>query len=199
MIIDNLTARTRNGNKSTSENNIRTELSSTRKESLSPLARVEDYVREKYEIRLNIVSTRIECRSKTIGSIFQELNEHSLFRELQHENLNIPFAKLTSLLQSDFVDTYNPFTKYFEELTAWDKTNEPDYISKLCDYIPTVDMLRFRKHFMKMLVRSIACALDDKIFNKQVFVLVHECKTVANLHFVDGSVHQLFPITLLKT
>ena len=48
------------------------------------------------------------------------------------------------------------------------------YIDLLCQYIPTKDPERLKKHFRKMLVRCIACALDDSVFNKQAFILVHE-------------------------
>jgi len=84
----------------------------------------------------------------------------------------LPLNKLNSLLQSDFVEKYNPFELYFEELGFWNKDIEEDFIGKLCKYIPAKDPIRFENHFRKMLVRSIACALEDNVFNKQVFVLV---------------------------
>jgi Virulence-associated protein E/VirE N-terminal domain len=141
---------------------------------LSLLTRVEDYINKKYEIRFNEVSTKIEWKNKIPDSLYQELNENSLYRELEHANLNISLAKLASLMQSDFVSKYNPFKDYFEGLNQWDDNTDPDYILKLSSYIPAVDKERFRKHFLKMLVRSVACALDDRVFNKQVFVLVHD-------------------------
>lgn len=140
--------------------------------SLSLLKRTENYLSNKYDIRLNIVSNCIEIRNKNEESAFKELNENNLFRELQHTNLNLPQSKLNSLLLSDFVEKYNPFELYFEGLGLWDKDTEQDFIGNLCKYIPTKDSTRFENHFRKMLVRSIACALEDKVFNKQVFVLV---------------------------
>lgn len=140
--------------------------------SLSLLRRTENYLSNKYDIRLNIVSNCIEIRNKNEDNPFKELNENNLFRELQHANLNIPQHKLNSLLLSDFVEKYNPFELYFEGLGLWDKDIEEDFIGNLCKYIPTKDSIRFKNHFRKMLVRSIACALEDKVFNKQVFVLV---------------------------
>ncbi len=140
--------------------------------SLSLLRRTENYLSNKYDIRLNIVSNCIEIRNKNENNPFKELNENNLFRELQHANLNIPQHKLNSLLLSDFVEKYNPFELYFEGLGLWDKDTEEDFIGKLCKYIPAKDAIRFENHFRKMLVRSIACALEEKVFNKQVFVLV---------------------------
>jgi hypothetical protein len=152
-------------------------------EGLSALARVEEYINKKYDIRFNVVSTKIEWRKKTPDSAYQELNENSLYRELQHENLNISLAKLSSLMQSDFVSNYNPFVEFFEGLAPWKESEDPDYVGKLCGYIPVVEQERFNRHFRKMLVRTIACALNDKVFNKQVFVLVHDMQNSGKSSF----------------
>ena len=143
-------------------------------QSYSLLRRAENYIENKYEIRLNEVSNKIECKLKDVQEPFKELNENNIFRELQHANISLPQNKLLALLLSDFVSSYNPFLHYFESLPIWDENNEPDYIEKLCGYIPAKDMKRFKLHFKKMLVRCIACALENNVFNKQVFVLVGE-------------------------
>jgi hypothetical protein len=151
--------------------------------SLSTLSKIELYINEKYDIRFNIVSTKIESRKKGSNEYYKELNENSLSKELQHANLNISFAKLSSLMLSDFVQNYNPFEDYFEGLNLWDAIEEPNYISKLCSYIPVEDEKRFRNHFEKMLVRCVACALDERVFNKQVFVLVHDTQNSGKSSF----------------
>ena len=143
-------------------------------QSYSLLRRAENYIENKYEIRLNEVCNKIEYKIKDVQEPFKELNENNIFRELQHANISLPQNKLLALLLSDFVSSYNPFAHYFESLPIWDENNEPDYIEKLCDYIPAKDMKRFKLHFKKMLVRCIACALENNVFNKQVFVLVGE-------------------------
>ncbi|MBP9102218.1 MAG: primase C-terminal domain-containing protein [Chitinophagaceae bacterium] len=142
-------------------------------ESLSLFARVEKYLEIKYDIRLNEVSNKIEYRSKGEKSAYVELNENSIFRELQLNNLPFSFNKLASLLQSDYVPRYNPFKDYFENLGTW-SASDKDYILELAEYIPVKDRDRFNKHFKKMLVRCIACCLEETVFNKQVFVLVHD-------------------------
>lgn len=144
------------------------------KESYSLLKRTELYIQSKYEIRLNEVSSKHEYKLKDADEPFIELNENNIYRDLQHQNINIPLSKLTSLLNSDFVPKFNPFEAYFKSLEKWDEFNEPDYIDKLCEYLPIKDMQRFKLHFTKMLVRCIACALEPSVFNKQVFVLVGE-------------------------
>ncbi len=136
--------------------------------------RVEEYLNDNFDLRLNIISTKIEFKRKDSVEKFEELNENSIYRELKKKNINISHSDLGSLLYSDYVKKYNPFDDYFRSLGAWNREIDEDYILKLCDFISVKDTERFKKHFKKMLVRCIACALQDDYFNKQVFVLVHD-------------------------
>lgn len=141
---------------------------------LSTLKKAENYLENKYEIRLNEVSAKIEIRENGSLSQFREVNENSLFRELQHNDISISLNKITTLLQSDFIKSYDPFVDYFENLPKWNEETNKDYIKQLTDYLPIKNKENFLHHFRKMLVRCIACSIDKKVFNKQVFVLVGE-------------------------
>lgn len=155
-----------NTNKPIAENNIGS--------GSSVLRRAEIYLENKYEIRLNEVSGRVESRLKDSSESFTELNEANIFRELQHNNIPLSIPKISTLLQSDFVPKYNPFQSYFEGLGAWDKETETDFIEKLCSYLPVVAKERFQIQFKKWVVRCIACALKINDLNKQVLVFVGE-------------------------
>ena len=89
---------------------------------------------------------------------------------LRKTHLRISQSDLGALLRSDFVEIYNPFKDYFENLTEW--FSGIDYIAQLAEYVVTDDKNRFYYHLKKMLVRTVACALKDDVFNKQAFVLV---------------------------
>jgi predicted P-loop ATPase len=142
--------------------------------NISDFEKVENFITERYDIRNNIVSNKIECRVKNSNSNdFKELNENNVFRELQKNFINFSINKLKSLLGSDFVEEYNPFIHYFENLPSYQPSVEPDYILKLTSYIPVKDKVRFETQFKKMLVRCVACSLHN-VINKQAFVLVHD-------------------------
>jgi predicted P-loop ATPase len=145
-----------------------------KEKSLSKLQLVGRYIKSKYEIRLNEVSCKVEFRKKESTENFIELIENNIYVELENNHFEISIAKLKALLNSDFVEKYNPFGEYFNSLPTWHKDADKDYIDQLCQYIPTKDRERFKKQFKKMLVRCIACATDDRVFNKQAFILVHE-------------------------
>ena len=140
----------------------------------SILKRAEIYLENKYEIRLNEVSAKIEIKLINTNDSFKEVNENSLFRELHHNDITISINKITTLLQSDFIKSYDPFFEYFEKLPQWHPDEDIDYIVQACNYLAIKNQDRFIHHFKKMLVRCIACALDKRVFNKQVLVLVGE-------------------------
>jgi len=142
------------------------------KDETSKYAKVEKYLSEIYMFRYNEISNTIEYKLKD-DTQYKEVNEHNIFRMLQHNNIAFSLDNLRSLLRSDFVQVYNPFLEYFESLPPW-TDKEPDYIKNLSDHIKGIDQSRFNIHFKKMLVRTVVCSLDDQYFNKHVFVLVHD-------------------------
>ena len=91
---------------------------------------------------------------------------------MQISGLNLSINNLVALLKSDFIEAYNPFATYFNNIPTWD--TKTDYISFLASFVKTADRQRFDNHFKKWMVRVVACALVDSIFNKQAFVLVHD-------------------------
>jgi hypothetical protein len=149
---------------------------SYKSKNLSDFDKVEIFLSERYEIRFNEVSNEIEFRPKNSTIAFEVLNENNIYIELQKNFINFSQAKVTALLRSNYVTTYNPFLDYFESLPEWDSEKEIDYIAKVTEYLPIKDneRKRFNAQFKKMLVRCIACALLPGVFNKQAFILVHE-------------------------
>lgn len=137
---------------------------------------VEDYLKEKYNIRRNIISLDIEISDKEKNE-WKTCNEDSLFIELRKKNITVPMSNLISILKSDFVPSFNPLKDYFEKLPKWN--GEIDYIQKYASYVtlsPGEDAEQFFYHFKKWCVRSVKCALIDGYFNKQAFILTDDGK-----------------------
>ena len=152
---------------------------------LSKFEKVEELINENFELRFNEVSNEIEYRRKDVTeSEYDVLNENNVYRFLQHNNIEFSMAKLTSLLRSDFVNRFNPFRNYFEQLPPWDPGADPDYIEKLTGYLPVKDGERFPMQFRKTLVRAVACALNTTIINKQAMILVHEEQNSGKTTFI---------------
>jgi predicted P-loop ATPase len=135
-----------------------------------PIVEVREKLTEWYELRFNEISGEVEGK-KNDEDEFKVLNENNLYIQLLSNGYRISFANLAALLNSEFVQTYNPFKEYFHSLPQWQEGDE-DYITALANHIDAEDQAQFNHHFKKMLVRMIACALDDNVFNKHALILV---------------------------
>ena len=136
----------------------------------------EDYLNENYEIRHNIISNEIEISKKNEND-WTDLNENSLWIEMQKKSIKVPASTLEKILKSDFVPKFNPFVDYFNALPTWDKVT--DYITQYADYIKLSseeDKEQYNYHFKKWCVRSVKCATIDNYFNKNAFVISDEGK-----------------------
>ncbi|HEY4785688.1 MAG TPA: VapE domain-containing protein, partial [Bacteroidales bacterium] len=143
----------------------------TKKFNANKFVLAQEYIKKHFVIRRNVVTQEYECRDIN-KTEFESMNENNIFIKMQISGLNLSLNNLIALLKSDFIEVYNPFTEYFNNLPQWD--GKTDYISFLASFVKTSDRGRFDNHFKKWFVRVIACALVDGIFNKQAFILVHD-------------------------
>lgn len=139
----------------------------------------ERYLSNKYDFQRNTLSLDIEIKRKEEKK-FIPVNENSLYRELQRTGHGIAINNIIALLKSDFVPDYDPLTEYFKSL----KYDGQNHIDILAGYIKAVDQAEWIKHFKKQLVRTVACALEEKYFNKQALILVHEKQNSGKSTFI---------------
>lgn len=151
-------------------------------EDIPLFIKVERFIDSLYDLQFNEVTNEIEFKTKEETG-FQLLNENNLYRVLQHHNIKISMANLMTLLRSDYVKTVNPFIEYFHSLPTWEE-GDPDYIEDLSNYIIAKDQAAFTRNFKKMLVRCIACALDDTYYNKHALVLVGKTQNTGKSTFI---------------
>lgn len=130
---------------------------------------IKEFISKNYNVRYNVISNRFEYR-KVNEPNWMDLNENDILVDLLENHHTISQAILIALLKSDFVEKYNPFEYYFENLPKWDGV---DYIGELTNYIKVFDkdLERFKTQFKRMFVRMIASALEVHL-NKQSFILI---------------------------
>ena len=133
--------------------------------------KVEHYLNSRYDFLSNEITQTTDFKKKD-SKKYQLLNINDIYRDLQHSGFKFGLDRIKSLLNSDFVKSYNPFKEYFEGMDDY-KEDEPDYIKQLAEHISTENPEYFVEMFRKALVRSIACSLYSKE-NRIVFVLVGE-------------------------
>lgn len=165
------------------------------------IARVEVFIKKRWKLIKNVVTGRIQTRKAVTGEktaahinakigvrskpseVFDLVNEHDISRELMHAGFKFPLDKIRSLLESSFVEQFNPFEDYFNNLPEWNAESEPDYISELADYVTTDNQEFWRQQFKKALVRSIACAIDN-IENRIILTLVGDKQETGKSNFI---------------
>jgi predicted P-loop ATPase len=137
---------------------------------IPPIIEVQKALNDWYVLRYNVVRGTVEGRKKDEED-FIELKEEDVCIRLLENWYRISNTNLRALLNSSFLKSYNPFKDYFESSDPWHE-GDRDYIEQLVNHIEAVDQQQFNHHFKKMMVRMIACALEDHTFNKQAFILV---------------------------
>lgn len=154
--------------------------------------KVEHFLRKNWEFAENEITQVAEFRA--IGSPkFDLLNIDSIYRKMQHVGFKFSLDKLKSLLRSDFMNRYNPFSDYFNSLPKWTDADE-DHIAKLANYVKVEDQDFFVTQFKKTLVRCIGCSLHGKE-NRIVFVLVGEKQSTGKstfLRFINPFGHRYY-------
>lgn len=148
----------------------------TENNDLTIFHKAENYISKNYDLRFDVIANEIEISPKGKND-WQEINEDSLYVEMQKKHLKISKGNLNSILLSDFVPKYNPIKIYFENLPEWDK--KTDFIKQFLDYVELEqgeDRSQFIYQFTKWCVRSVKCSTIEGYYNKQAFVLSDDAK-----------------------
>lgn len=132
---------------------------------------IENFLKLRYELRINNVTQRIESRSPGSSDPFTQLDENNLIYELFEYGFTKFKEELKALLGSSRIERFDPFLAYFENLPKW-KNSDPDYITTLAGYVKTENQEWWEHMFKKHLVRCAAQAIGESGFNKQCLTLV---------------------------
>ena len=138
------------------------------------ICKVEAFLRNKYDLRTDVITQTLEGRFKGIGA-FKALKFENIWRDLQQNHFKFKFEDLSRLMRSEFVDEINPWEIHFSQLVMEDNTK--DYIAELADYITLADgedSKYFKTMLKKMLVRCVKCGLNEHYANRYVFVLASQ-------------------------
>ncbi|MCA4809589.1 MULTISPECIES: virulence-associated E family protein [Empedobacter] len=148
--------------------------------SNSVFDKLEYFLNSKYLIRFNNISLTYEFTS--INSLnWDELNVDRLFIEIEKNGIKISYDKLLIYLKAS-IEHYNPIEFYFHNLPNWDGK---DYIDALCSKIElNNDVDFFKLQFKKFLVRTILCACEKKIVNKNAIIFYSPKQNIGKTSFI---------------
>jgi hypothetical protein len=129
---------------------------------------VENFLTGNYELRYNVVSTRMEIREKDSKDDFENLGdrtENSVWRAVNKSGIRCKMSDIRYLLLSDLYPSFNPFIAYFQKLPKWDGH---DYIAQLSATVKTDDDVYWLFCFRKWLVAMAASLIEKETVNHVV-------------------------------
>ena len=150
-------------------------MAKVKEEKLSPFQQMEEYLNNNFIFRRNVVLNKV---AREWGDDLLYLDDYAvngLWVELLRGRMDISKNMLLSYLFSDNTSKFDPFKSYFEELAPW-QPDQPDYIQMLADTItvPEEQKEQWYRYLRRWLIASVGCAIDPKITNQQVLVLIGE-------------------------
>lgn len=162
------------------------ETSKTKRNEFEPLIiRIERFILERYELRMDEVRNVLEVRKKGQEEYRKdEKFEANLTIELLRNGFKNVRNYVGALLASDFVQSYHPIREYFKSNVKWDGR---DRVTELCNCVeifPDEYQDVFTAQLRKHLLRCIASAFVPGFFNKQCFVIVGTGQSIYKTSFI---------------
>ncbi len=145
-------------------------------------------------LRFNEITSRVEYElSEKTWTPINDRKVNSLWAEMSQVT-RVNKQDMYSIIESDYVPTFNPFEEYLNHLPEWHE-GDPDYIAELAATIkvkgePPADkqmdylslrsanddssLFTFRSSLKKWLVAMVASWLSDDVVNNVILVLIGE-------------------------
>ena len=139
----------------------------------SVITDIETFLNTQGRFRKNTVTGKCEM-AETGSETYKDLTDrmvNTLWSRMCKEVRPIRIQDLRAILESEFVELYNPFTKYLESLPVWDRQSDPIGALAAQVHVSTGAEL-FPLFFKKWLVAMIASLLDENVVNHEILVLI---------------------------
>lgn len=144
-----------------------------RQEFMASVADIEQFLNGQASFRKNTVTGKCEVLTAGSGGKYEELTDryvNTLWCRMCKEAKPGQAAHIRAVLDSEFVDTSNPFEQYFKNLPPWDGTT--DYIAQLATHVHVRNnTIPFAYYFKKWLVGMVAALFDKEVVNHEILVL----------------------------
>lgn len=145
---------------------------------LTPFQMMEDYLSKHYAFLHNVVLNTVDYLSieqiDESGKV-DDYKLNSIHAELLRRKIHVSKSTLINYLFSENSTQYDPFQNYFEELPQW-RPDQPNYIQLLANTMTVSEAFKGQwiTYLTHWLIATVACAIDAKVTNQQVLVLIGE-------------------------
>lgn len=139
------------------------------------------FMKSRWDFKKNEITGNVEY-SKKNDYDFEICNPANIKVALEKSGSKYPMEGVKTILNSDVIESYDPFKEYFNNLPKWDGFDHIDHITK---FVKTEDDEFFRTMFKKMLVRTVRCSIDEKYVNRYIFILSSEKQDTGKTKFIS--------------
>lgn len=149
-----------------------TDLSTLSNHAINMIAiqQVQDFLSSTYVFRYNENTHRIVYKRISNDEEFHYLSDYefnSILKDIKMANISCSRDLLRTVLFSDYVQKFNPFANYLNNLPDWDGT---DYVSLLADSITTTDREYWLFCLRKWLVAMVASLKEKGVVNHTAII-----------------------------
>lgn len=139
------------------------------------------FIKSKWDLKRNEITGNVEYSKKNKNK-FEICNPANIKIAMEKIGSKYPMEGLKNILNSDEIESFNPFCDYFNNLPKWDGFDHIEHIAK---FVKTEDDDFFRNMFKKMLVRTIKCAIDTNYVNRYIFILSSDKQDTGKTKFIN--------------
>lgn len=144
-----------------------------RGQTMASVADIEQFLGTQASFRKNIVTGKCEVLAADGNGEYEELTDryiNTLWCRMCKEVKPGLASHIRAVLESEFVETFNPFEQYFKNLPPWDGVT--DHIALLAARVHVRNnSISFADYFKKWLVGMVASLFDKEVVNHEILVL----------------------------
>lgn len=151
-------------------NNVPNEGESHKPLKADMVSQVENYLTNHYDFRRNIVLGRPDVRKRNLDEwkCLDDRESNSILNEMIKAGIKVTSTLLRTIINSDYVPEFDPFTDYYNGLPEWDGV---DYIGQLAATVETPNPELFRICMQKWLIGTVGTQICPDDVNQTVLVL----------------------------
>ncbi len=137
----------------------------------SVIDEIQKFLTGTYHFRFNYITHRLLVRSIDSDEQYHYLDEYefnSILKRIKTQNISCSKDTLLMILKSDYVERFDPYVSYLNDLPEWDGK---DYVAYLADTVEVTQPEYWRKCLRKWLVALVASLRDQNTINQTAIVL----------------------------
>ncbi len=132
---------------------------------------VQGFLSGTYEFRFNAITQRLLVRIRGADEPFHYLDDYefnSILKGIKAQNIRCSKETLLMILKSDYVESFDPFISFLDDLPKWDGK---DYVAELARSVKVTQPEHWAKCLKKWLVALVASLRDKDTVNQTAIVL----------------------------